>query len=78
LEVKQWKSDKKRFSTVAWAFVDAEMMIDSGPVCSRVRCGPMVLPLFKKPMDTSLQNLKRLNGKGPGLHITVRGVEIEN
>ncbi len=78
LEVKQWKSDKKRFSTVAWAFVDAEMMIDSGPVCSRVRCGPMVLPLFKKPMDTSLQKLKRLNGRGPGLHITVRGVEIDN
>jgi Cytoskeletal adhesion len=75
LEVKQWKSDKRRFSTVAWAFVDAEMMIDSGPVCSRVRCGPMVLPLFKKPMDYSLQKMKRLNGRGPGLHITVRGVE---
>jgi len=75
LEVKQWKSDKKRFSTVAWAFVDAEMMIDSGPVCSRVRCGPMVLPLFQKPMDTSLQKLKRLNGRGPALHITVSGVE---
>ncbi|KAG7672210.1 hypothetical protein NADE_000116 [Nannochloris sp. 'desiccata'] len=78
LEVKQWKSDKKRFSTVAWAFVNAEMMIDSGPVCSRVRCGPMVLPLFKKPMDTSLQKLKRLNGRGPGLHITVSGVEYKN
>jgi len=75
MEMKQWKFDKKRFSTVAWAFVDAEMMIDSGPVCSRVRCGPMVLPLFKKPMDTSLQKLKRLNGRGPALHITVGGAE---
>ena len=49
--------------------------VDSGPVCCRVRCGPMVLPLFRKPVDTSLKKLKRLNSKGPALHLTVRGVE---
>jgi hypothetical protein len=75
LEVRQWKPEKRRFSTVAWSFVDAEMMIDAGAVAVRVRCGPMVLPLFKKPLDPSLQRLKRLNSKGPGLHIAVRGVE---
>ena len=74
LELKQWKAEKKRFSTVCWTFVDVEMMVDSGAVCSRVRCGPMVLPLFKKPVDMTLQRLKRFNGKGPGLHVVVRGV----
>lgn len=73
LEIKQWKAEKQRFSTVAWAFVDTELMIDAGPVCSRVRCGPMILPLFKKPMDTSLQKLKRLGGRTVVLHMRVAG-----
>lgn len=123
LEMKQWKPEKKKLSTVAWSFVQTDMMgerqrccsrilhplllvfghfihltawqmvfsvaflirsylfgclccaVDSGPVCSRVRCGPMVLPLFKKPVDFSLRRLKRLNAHGPAMHVTVRGVE---
>lgn len=74
MEIRQWKAAKKKFSTVAWSFVETEMMVDSGPVCNRVRCGPMVLPLFRKPVDTSLQRLKRLNSNGPALHIVVSGV----
>lgn len=77
MEIRQWKAAKKKFSTVAWSFVQTEMMVDSGPVCNRVRCGPVVLPLFKKPVDTSLQRLKRLNGQGPALHILVSGVSEE-
>lgn len=75
LELKQWKADKKRMSTVAWSYVNVDMMVDSGPVCSRVRCGPMVLPLFKKPMDLTVRKCKRLNSRGPGLHVFVRGME---
>ena len=72
-EIKHWKQEKQRFSTIAWAFVDSELMIDAGPVCSRVRCGPMILPLFKKPMDTKLQKMKRLGGRTVVLHMYVAG-----
>ena len=72
VELKQWK--KRRFSTVAWSFVEVEMMVDAGVLCSRVRCGEMVLPLFRKPVDVGLVKMKRWNGAGSGIQIDVRGV----
>lgn len=37
LEIKHWKSDKKRFSTLAWAAAPLEKLVDFGPTAARVR-----------------------------------------
>lgn len=73
-EIKQWKGQKRRFSTVAWSYISSEMLLDSGPICCRIRCGHIGLPLFKKPLDTSLQNCKRLNSRQPVMHVSLRGI----
>jgi len=75
-EIKHWKASKKRMSTVAWSFVDADMIIDFG-VISRVRQGKLALPLFKKPVDISRQRAKALNSRHPCLYIQVEGLSSE-
>jgi len=75
-EIKHWKASKKRMSTVAWSFVDADMIIDFG-VISRVRQGKLALPLFKKPVDISRQRAKPLNNRHPCLYIQVEGLSSE-
>lgn len=75
-EIKHWKASKKRMSTVAWSFVDADMIIDFG-VISRVRQGKLALPLFTKPVDISRQRAKPLNSRHPCLYIQVEGLSSE-
>jgi hypothetical protein len=36
LEIKHWKSDKKRFSTLAWTAAPLEKLVDFGPTAARV------------------------------------------
>jgi hypothetical protein len=75
-EIKHWKASKKRMSTVAWSFVDADMIIDFGLI-PRVRQGKLALPLFKKPVDISRQRAKPLNNRYPCLYIQVEGLSSE-
>lgn len=37
LEVKHWKSDKKRFSTLAWSYCPLDRLVDFGAQAARVR-----------------------------------------
>ena len=36
VEIKHWKSDKRRFSTLAWAAAALDTLVDAGPVAARV------------------------------------------
>ncbi|PRW32634.1 epidermal growth factor receptor substrate 15-like 1 [Chlorella sorokiniana] len=74
VEVKHWKSDKKRFSTLAWSYCPLDRLVDFGAQAARVRSGPVDLPLLKKPVDLTLRRARRLTSRGPDLHIAVRGV----
>lgn len=70
--LKQWKESKKKMSTIAWSYVDCDMVCDFGSIC-RVREGNVALPLFKKPMDLSKRLTKRLNTNHPCLYISISG-----
>lgn len=74
LEVKQWKSAKHRFSTIAWSHLSTESIMDTSPLCSRIRSRSLVLPLLRKPINTSARGCKRFNSKGAALHVAVTGV----
>lgn len=37
VEVKHWKSDKKRFSTLAWSYCPLDRLVDFGAQAARVR-----------------------------------------
>lgn len=70
--LKQWKESKNKMSTIAWSYVDCDMVCDFGSIC-RVRQGNLALPLFKKPMDLSKNQARRLNGKHPCLYVSISG-----
>lgn len=70
--LKRWKESKNKMSTIAWSYVDCDMVCDFGTI-SKVRRGNVALPLFKKPMDLSKQQTKRLNGNHPCLYISISG-----
>jgi hypothetical protein len=70
--LKQWKESKNKMSTIAWSYVDCDMVCDFGTI-SKVRRGNVALPLFKKPMDLSKHQTKRLNGNHPCLYISISG-----
>ena len=36
LEIKHWKADKRRFSTLAWAYAPLDKLVDFGPLAARV------------------------------------------
>lgn len=36
LEIKHWKAEKRRFSTLAWAYAPLDKLVDSGPSAVRV------------------------------------------
>ena len=40
----------------------------------QVRSGPLDLPLYKKPVDVTLQRARRVNSRANDLHLTVRGL----
>jgi hypothetical protein len=73
VELRQWKARERRFSTVGWSFVRLELVVDSGPAVSRVRAGPLVMPLYRKPLDVSLQRRARLATRGAGVEVEVMG-----
>lgn len=159
MEIKHWKSDKRRFSTLAWSYAPLDRLVDVGQLSARVRAlylctassvpageggrsrggprgrwaavgagacgvpgsvvggqerlgglrvrevssrvlsvplicrvprpphpnphtslrqvrsGPVELPLLKKPVDLTLRKARRLSGRGPDLHLSVRGIE---
>ncbi|KAL4421457.1 hypothetical protein ABPG75_010748 [Micractinium tetrahymenae] len=75
LEIKHWKADKRRFSTLAWAYAPLDKVVDFGPSAARVRGGPVDLPLFKKPVDLTLKRMRRLTSRAYDLHLTLRGIE---
>lgn len=75
VEIKHWKSEKRQFSTLAWAHVPLEMLVDAGPSSSRVRSGPVDLPLMKKPLDITRRRTTYRFKTGRTLHLTVRGIE---
>ncbi|PSC68707.1 Molybdopterin synthase catalytic subunit [Micractinium conductrix] len=77
LEIKHWKADKKRFSTLAWSYAPLEKLIDFGPSTARVRNGPVDLPLLKKPVDLTLRRTRRLTSRAYDLHLTMRGVDAD-
>uniref|UniRef100_A0A1D2AA70 Uncharacterized protein n=1 Tax=Auxenochlorella protothecoides TaxID=3075 RepID=A0A1D2AA70_AUXPR len=62
-ELRHWKGKEHRFSTLAWTAVPLERVLDAGPAATRVREGDLKLPLFKKPLDVSLQRMRRLGGR---------------
>ncbi len=37
LEIKHWKSDKHKMSTLAWSYAPLDWLVDFGPQASRVR-----------------------------------------
>lgn len=47
VEVKHWKSDKKRFSTLAWSYCPLDRLVDFGAQAARVRgrgANPWLVP----------------------------------
>jgi len=74
--LKQWKESKKKMSTIAWSFVDCDMICDFGQLACRVRQGNVALPLFKKPKIETAKHgtsLRRLNRRHPCLYVHVSG-----
>ena len=74
--LKQWKESKKKMSTIAWSFVDCDMICDFGQLACRVRQGNLALPLFKKPKIETAKHgtsLQRLNRRHPCLYVHVSG-----
>ncbi len=71
LELRHWKGGQRRFSTAAWTTVTVEMLVDSGLI-PRVRCGPLHLPLFKKPVDATGTRPRRAAPGDAALEVLVR------
>jgi hypothetical protein len=71
LELRHWKGGQRRFSTAAWTTVAVEMLVDSGLI-PRVRCGPLHLPLYRKPVDATGTRPRRVAPGGAALEVLVR------
>lgn len=68
LEIKHWKSDKRRFSTLAWSAVPLDRLVDTGQHAARVRSRPGLLVfLFRREAGGHRHGSPQAAGSAPAL-----------
>jgi hypothetical protein len=79
LEVKHWKPKSRKFSVLAWSFVEFDTLFDAGTASCIVRQGTMRADMYRKPVvhvrPVELRKLKRLTSRGRELQFTLRGLK---